>query len=162
MWSGRFRQPLDPQFEQWQRSFPFDQKLLLYELAASRAHAQALGAAGVLSAEEWDRIMSGLDAIIQRGETEPNFFQDDDAEDVHHFVEKQLTRLIGDTGRKLHAGRSRNEQIATDLRLFVRDTIDELNSNIIDFLEVFLARVETAEVVVMTVYPNLQRAKPMP
>jgi len=74
MWSGRFRQPLDPQFEQWQRSFPFDQKLLLYELAASRAHAQALGAAGILTAEEWDRILTGLDDTVRRGETQPNFF----------------------------------------------------------------------------------------
>src|SRR5205809_6564542 len=161
MWSGRFRQPLDPQFEQWQRSFPFDQKLLLYELAASRAHAQALGAAGVLSAEEWDSILTGLDDILRRGETQPNFFQDDDAEDVHHFVEKQLTSLVGEPGRKLHAGRSRNEQIATDLRLFVRDTIDELRVILLDFLETFLARAEKAEVAVMAGYTDLQRAEPV-
>jgi argininosuccinate lyase len=161
MWSGRFRQPLDRQFEQWQRSFPFDQKLLLYELAASRAHAQALGAAGVLSAEEWDRILTGLDDIMRRGETEPNFFRDDDAEDVHHFVEKQLTSLIGETGRKLHAGRSRNEQIATDLRLFVRDTIDELRIILLDFLETLLARAEEAEDAVMPAYTHLQRAEPV-
>jgi len=72
-----------------------------------------------------------------------------------------LTRLIGDTGRKLHAGRSRNEQIATDLRLFVRDTIDELNSNLVDFLEVFLARAEKAEGAVMPAYTHLQRAEPV-
>lgn len=161
MWSGRFRQPLDPQFEQWQRSFPFDQKLLRYELAASRAHAQALGAAGVLSAEEWDRILAGLDDIVRQQETESDFFKDDDSEDVHHFVEKQLTRLVGDTGRKLHAGRSRNEQIATDLRLFVRDTIDELNSNLVNLLEAFLARAEKAEGAVMPAYTHLQRAEPV-
>ncbi len=161
MWSGRFRQPLDPQFEQWQRSFPFDQKLLLYELAASRAHAQALGAAGVLSAEEWDRILSGLDEIVRLGKTEPEFLQDDEAEDVHHFVEKQLTRLIGDTGQKLHAGRSRNEQIATGLRLFVRDTIDGLNSKLADLLEAFLVRAEKAEGAVMPAYTHLQRAEPV-
>ena len=161
MWSGRFRQPLDPQFEQWQRSFPFDQKLLLYELAASRAHAQALGAAGVLSAEEWDRILTGLDDIVRRGETEPNFFCDDEAEDVHHFVEKQLTGLIGETGLKLHAGRSRNEQIATDLRLFVRETIDDLQIMLVDFLETFLTRAEKAEAAVMPAYTHLQRAEPV-
>src|SRR5947208_2927830 len=158
MWAGRFRQPLDPQFEQWQRSFPFDQRLLLYELAASRAHAQALGAAGVLSAEEWDCILTGLDEIVQRGETEPDFFKDDEAEDVHHFVEKQLVRLIGETGMKLHAGRSRNEQIATDLRLFVRDSIDELNAVLLDFLETFLHKAEKEEGAVMPAYTHLQRA----
>jgi argininosuccinate lyase len=161
MWSGRFREPLDRQFEQWQRSFPFDQKLLLYELAASRAHAQALGAAGVLSAEEWDRILTGLDDIVRRGETEPNFFHDDEAEDVHHFVEKQLAGLIGETGMKLHAGRSRNEQIATDLRLFVRETIDELHVMLVDFLETFLDRAEKAEAAVMPAYTHLQRAEPV-
>jgi argininosuccinate lyase len=161
MWSGRFREPLDRQFEQWQRSFPFDQKLLLYELAASRAHAQALGAAGVLSAEEWDRILTGLDDIARRGETEPNFFHDDEAEDVHHFVEKQLAGLIGETGMKLHAGRSRNEQIATDLRLFVRETIDDLHVMLVDFLETFLASAEKAEAAVMPAYTHLQRAEPV-
>ncbi|HEV2990569.1 MAG TPA: argininosuccinate lyase [Candidatus Angelobacter sp.] len=161
MWSGRFRQPLDRQFEQWQRSFPFDQKLLLYELAASRAHAQALGAAGVLSAEEWDRILTGLDDIVRRGQTEPNFFHDDDAEDIHHFVEKQLIGLIGETGKKLHAGRSRNEQIATDLRLFVRETIDDLRTILLDFLGTFLARAEKAELAVMPAYTHLQRAEPV-
>lgn len=161
MWSGRFRQPLDPQFEQWQRSFPFDQKLLLYELAASRAHAQALGAAAVLSAEEWDHILSGLDEITQRGLDEPGFFDDDEAEDVHHFVEKQLVKRIGETGKKLHAGRSRNEQIATDLRLFVRETIDELQVVLLDLLDTFLTRAEKAETAVMPAYTHLQRAEPV-
>ncbi|HEV3041472.1 MAG TPA: argininosuccinate lyase [Candidatus Angelobacter sp.] len=161
MWSGRFRQPLDRQFEQWQRSFPFDQKLLLYELAASRAHAQALGAAGVLSAQEWDRILTGLDDITRRGETQPNFLQDDEAEDVHHFVEKQLTSLIGELGKKLHAGRSRNEQIATDLRLFVREAIDDLHTILLDFLETFLTRAEKVELAVMPAYTHLQRAEPV-
>jgi argininosuccinate lyase len=166
MWSGRFRRPLDPQFEQWQRSFPFDQKLLLYELAASRAHAQALGAAGVLSAEEWDHILTALDEIAQRGEAEPNFFKDDEAEDVHHFVEKQLVSILGETGMgetglKLHAGRSRNEQIATDLRLFVRETIDDLHAILVDFLEAFLVRAEQAEAAVMPAYTHLQRAEPV-
>src|SRR5437899_10825968 len=109
MWSGRFRQALDPQFEEWQRSFPFDQKLLRFELAASRAHAQALGAAGVLSAEERKLVLAGLDEIESRSGKDPEFFSDPEAEDVHHFVEKQLVAIIGDTGKKLHSGRSRNE-----------------------------------------------------
>src|SRR5690242_4336284 len=114
MWSGRFRQPLDPQFEQWQRSFPFDQKLLRYEVAASVAHANALHAARVLSLEERDAIRKGLTEILTRSEAEPRFLDDAEAEDVHHFVEKRLVALIGETGKKLHTGRSRNEQIAAD------------------------------------------------
>jgi argininosuccinate lyase len=161
MWSGRFRQPLDPQFEHWQRSFPFDQKLLLHELAASRAHAQALGAAGALSAEEWGLILSGLDQIAKKSESGHEFFNDPEAEDVHHFVEKRLVELIGDTGKKLHSGRSRNEQIATDLRLFVRERIDEIATLLTSFMETLLTRAEDAKLAVMPAYTHLQRAEPV-
>lgn len=161
MWSGRFRKPLDSQFEEWQRSFPFDQKLLLYELASSRAHAQVLGEAGVLSAEEKALVLDGLNQIEQKGKKEPGFFNDPEAEDVHHFVEKQLVKLIGETGKKLHSGRSRNEQIAADLRLFVRDSIDELGVLLHDFLKVILTRAEAAKAIVMPAYTHLQRAEPV-
>lgn len=161
MWSGRFRQPLDPKFEQWQRSFPFDQKLLLYELAASGAHAEALRVAGVLSAEELNQILSGLQKIKHSAEQEPGFLDDAEAEDVHHFVEKKLVALIGETGKKLHSGRSRNEQIATDLRLFVRESIDELLSSIGGFLETLLHRAEENKAAVMPAYTHLQRAEPV-
>src|SRR5262249_45868467 len=100
MWSGRFRQPLDPHFEEWQRSFPFDQRLLKYELAASRAHAQALKAAGIVTPAEFGLIVSALDEIGKTSDREPDFFHDPEAEDVHHFVEKKLVALIGDTGNK--------------------------------------------------------------
>ena len=161
MWSGRFRQPLDPQFEEWQKSFPFDQKLLLYELAASSAHAHALREAGILSPEEWDSIAAGLSQIAQKAQDESGFFDDAEAEDVHHFVEKQLVGLIGDTGKKLHTGRSRNEQIATDLRLFVRENVDELRSIIPDFLEVLVQRAEESRSAVMPAYTHFQRAEPV-
>jgi argininosuccinate lyase len=164
MWSGRFRQPLDPQFEQWQRSFPFDQKLLRYELAASRAHAQALAAAGVLSADEHKLILAGLyqiEAQIDRNASQPGFFDDAEAEDVHHLVEKQLVSLIGEAGKKLHSGRSRNEQIATDLRLFVRESIDGLRSILGEFLEALLVRAEESQQAAMPAYTHLQRAEPV-
>ena len=90
MWSGRFRQPLDPHFEEWQRSFPFDQKLLRYELAASRAHAQALKAAEILTAAEFGLISAALEEIGNTSERSPEFLEDREAEDVHHFVEKKL------------------------------------------------------------------------
>ena len=161
MWSGRFRQPLDARFEQWQRSFPFDKKLLEHELAASRAHARALRTAGVLSAEEHALILNGLDRILVRATEEPGFLDDSEAEDVHHFVEKWLVAVIGDAGKKLHSGRSRNEQIATDLRLFVREATDALIKQLGEFLDVLLTRAEEQRTSVMPAYTHLQRAEPV-
>ena len=161
MWSGRFRQPLDPEFEKWQRSFSYDQRLLPFELAASRAHANALAHAGVLSSEELAEIVKALAEIGRRGESSPEFLNDPDAEDVHHFVEKQLASLIGETGYKLHAGRSRNEQIATDLRLFVRHSIDTLQNLIADWVEAILIRAEAAGSNAMPAYTHLQPAEPV-
>ena len=161
MWSGRFRQPLDPEFEKWQRSFPYDQRLLPFELAASRAHANALEHAGVLSSEELSEIVKGLEEIGLRAESSPEFLNDPEAEDVHHFVEKQLAALIGATGYKLHTGRSRNEQIATDLRLFVRKSIDTLQTLLADWIEAILARADAAGTAAMPAYTHLQPAEPV-
>jgi argininosuccinate lyase len=159
MWSGRFREPLNPQFERWQRSFPFDQQLLAEELAASRAHALALHAAGVLSGAERDAILGGLDYIRVNGEELCR--QETDAEDVHHFVEKQLAQAIGETGLKLHTGRSRNEQIATDLRLFVRQSCRALGANLDELLAALLAQARRAGDAAMPAYTHLQRAEPV-
>ncbi len=161
MWSGRFRQPLDQEFERWQRSFPFDQCLLPYELEASRAHAHALEQAGILSSLELSDIERGLVEIGKKAESVPSFLADDEAEDVHHFVEKQLVALIGDTGFKLHSGRSRNEQIATDLRLYVRAAIDQIQSLLADWLNALLARAEKAGDAAMPAYTHTQRAEPV-
>jgi len=165
MWSGRFRQPLDAEFEKWQRSFPYDQRLLPFELAASRAHANALEHAGVLSSEELSEIVKALEEIGRRAESSPEFLSDPEAEDVHHFVEKQLVALIGATGYKLHTGRSRNEQIATDLRLFVRHSIDTLHNLIADWIDAILARADAAgsgsSILAMPAYTHLQPAEPV-
>jgi len=160
MWAGRFRQPLDPEFERWQRSFPFDQRLIEEELSASRAHARALASAGVLSQAELDAILRGLEQIGQQAEN-PEFLQDEEAEDVHHFVEKQLVAVIGETGYKLHSGRSRNEQIATDLRLYVRRSIDSLQRGLGELLEALIARAEKSGVAAMPSYTHLQPAEPV-
>ena len=161
MWSGRFRQPLDPAFERWQRSFPFDQILLPFELDASRAHARALEHAGILSSEETADIVRGLEQIGEKTKADPSFLKDDEAEDVHHFVERQLVALIGDTGYKLHSGRSRNEQIATDLRLYVRSAIDQLQLLLADWMQAILARAEKSGDAAMPAYTHLQRAEPV-
>jgi argininosuccinate lyase len=161
MWSGRFGQPQDPDFERWQSSFRFDGRLLKYELAASRVHANALKKVGVLSSSELASILQGLEQIEEQASAAPSYLQDEAAEDVHHFVEKQLVGLIGDTGYKLHSGRSRNEQIATDLRLYVRDNIDQLQAIISELIETFISRAEQAGSAAMPAYTHLQRAEPV-
>jgi argininosuccinate lyase len=160
MWSGRFRQPLDPEFEKWQRSFEFDKRLLGHELAASRAHARALKEAGVLSSGELISVLQGLDQIGEKAAS-PAYLEDAEAEDIHHFVEKRLVELIGDVGYKLHSGRSRNEQIATDLRLYVRAAIDQLQNDLAKFSGAFVTRAEEAGNAVMPAYTHLQRAEPV-
>ncbi|HEX6806088.1 MAG TPA: argininosuccinate lyase [Terriglobales bacterium] len=161
MWSGRFRQPLDPAFESWQRSFEFDCRLLECELEASSAHARALAKAGVLSADELSTILSGLEQIGERAAASIEFLEDDEAEDIHHFVEKKLVSLIGDAGYKLHSGRSRNEQIATGLRLYTRAACDEIGAELSQLIAALLDRAEQAGTAAMPAYTHMQRAEPV-
>lgn len=167
MWSGRFRASLDPHFEAWQRSLPFDARLLPQEIAASKAHAHTLAAAGILSAAELETMLRGLDAILSRltlpnhaGALPPEVTRSR-AEDIHHFVELALTAEIGELALKLHTGRSRNEQIATDLRLFVRDAIDATVTGLIDWAIALLEQAQEAETAAMPSYTHLQRAEPV-
>jgi argininosuccinate lyase len=161
MWSGRFRQPLDPAFERWQRSFEFDRRLLRHELSASGAHARALKRAGILTSAELITVLEGLSRILDQASADASFLSDDEAEDVHHFVERKLVALIGEVGYKLHTGRSRNEQIATDLRLYVRSGIDQLQAELADWLDALLDRAEQAGGHSMPAYTHLQRAEPV-
>ena len=161
MWSGRFRQTLDPAFERWQRSFDFDRRLLCHELEASRAHAKALKEAKILSANELISILEGLDRIEKQAAESPLFLDDNEAEDVHHFVEKKLVSFIGDVGYKLHSGRSRNEQIATDLRLYVRACIEQLRNDLAEWSNIIVERAEQAGDAAMPAYTHLQRAEPV-
>ena len=243
MWSGRFREPLDRTFEQWQRSFPFDVRLLPQEVEASKAHARMIAAAGILTEAELEKMIDGLDAVgdissdgvpddpnvvsprqlgaelgttpgsIRRWLRKQPEFQShhvkwarimlaiDDpllprlkthfavqenlnleedagdgfgvgtyaelvasaphAEDIHHFVEVQLTKLIGDLALKLHTGRSRNEQIATDMRLYVREAIDRTVKGLQRWARALVGLAEQADEAVMPSYTHLQRAEPV-
>jgi argininosuccinate lyase len=170
MWSGRFREPLDPLFDHWQRSFKFDRTLLSQEVAASKAHARALLAASILSESEFQKIVDGLDWIVDRFIQHPNAPDgtphrpepmDADAEDIHHFVEMKLVEAIGDLGLKLHTGRSRNEQIATDLRLYVRFRIDILIAHLGAWANSLVEQAKAAGDAVMPSYTHLQRAEPV-
>jgi argininosuccinate lyase len=244
MWSGRFREPLDAVFEQWQRSFPFDVRLLPQEVAASKAHARMIAAAGILTEAELERMIDGLDQVgdiapefapLEPGMVnprllgaelgtsprsirrwlgkQPEFCEDhvkhtrivlakDDplllrmknhfaiqanlnldgdaayedfsaateadlaasmahAEDIHHFVELQLTRVIGPLALKLHTGRSRNEQIATDMRLFVREAIDNIVKGLRRWALALVELAEQAGDAAMPSYTHMQRAEPV-
>jgi argininosuccinate lyase len=161
MWSGRTRRPLDPDFEAWQRSFAFDRRLLKYECEASAAHARALKQANVLSADELRRVLEGLKHIGDAAAASPALLEDSEAEDVHHFIEKQLLGSIGETAYKLHTGRSRNEQIATDLRLYVRASCQETSAAISRLIAVLLDRAEQAGAAPMPAYTHMQPAEPV-
>ena len=124
MWGGRFDRQPDRGFYEFQRSFRFDRRLLPYELRASRAWARALGRAGVLKADKANQIISALDAVERMAKDDPGRVAASPAEDVHHFVESELIERLGPLGAKLHTGRSRNEQVVTDL--LSRDGIDAL------------------------------------
>jgi argininosuccinate lyase len=164
MWSGRFREPLDSEFEAWQRSIVFDWQLLEQEVAASRAHASALCAAGILTNAETAEIRSALDAIAAEFSSDAGklLVRDDPAaEDIHHFVELRLAEKLGALGLKLHTGRSRNEQIATDLRLYVRAQIADVSGALALWAEALLDQARKAGDAVMPSYTHLQRAEPV-
>lgn len=162
MWSGRFREPLDPFFDQWQRSIRFDWQLLPDEIAASRAHALAIEAAGILSADESSQIRAALSAILAEYSAKPEEVSGHpEAEDIHHFVELKLVERVGDLGLKLHTGRSRNEQIATDLRLNIRARIAELRAQLAAWAGALLRQANAAGDAPMPSYTHLQRAEPV-
>ncbi len=163
MWSGRFREPLNAAFEQWQRSFPFDVRLLAQEVAASKAHAKAVAAAAILSDAELATMLGGLDEVLASSGSDwhATVASAPEAEDIHHFVEMQLTKAIGSLALKLHTGRSRNEQIATDMRLFVRDAIDATAKGLREWALALVDLAEQAGDAVMPSYTHLQRAEPV-
>jgi argininosuccinate lyase len=157
MWSGRFREPLNAAFESWQRSFPFDWRLLPHEVEASIAHARAIEAAGILTSEELLQMEQGLRAVAKL----ENIVDNEQAEDIHHFVELELTKQIGDLALKLHTGRSRNEQIATGMRLFVRAAIDNTLEGLASWRKALIDLATAAGEAVMPSYTHLQRAEPV-
>ena len=161
MWSGRFREPLDPEFDHWQRSFSFDRCLLGEELQASAAWARALFKAGILIDSELKQLLGALQTIGEQCAQNSSIMDQADAEDIHHFVELRLQALVGEVGLKLHTGRSRNEQIATDLRLYARKQIDAIREALATFAEALIMRAEELGNTAMPAYTHLQKAEPV-
>ena len=164
MWSGRFREPLDKDFEQWQRSIVFDWRLLPQEVTASKGHCSALIAAGILTVGEGAEIRAALDAIAADHASDAGRAVVRDhptAEDIHHFVELALVKRVGSLGLKLHTGRSRNEQIATDLRLYVRRQIGLAIQSLTAWARALVEKAHAAGDAVMPSYTHMQRAEPV-
>jgi len=164
MWSGRFREPLDAEFEAWQRSIGFDWRLLDEEVASSKAHASALRAAGILTTTELSDLRGALNAIAMEFTSDAQKARVRDhsaAEDIHHFVELKLVERLGSLGLKLHTGRSRNEQIATDLRLYVRTQIELVIEGLAAWATALVEQARAAGEAVMPSYTHLQRAEPV-
>jgi len=160
LWGGRFKGKTDPGFAEFNNSFSFDRRLFAVDVVGSIAYCRALEAAGVLAANEAREICDALDAILKKGE-DPDYFNDCSAEDVHSFVEARLIEATGDLGRRLHTGRSRNDQVATDFRLWMRIVIDDLDETVSDTQSSLLDFAEANREVVIPGYTHLQRAQPV-
>jgi argininosuccinate lyase len=161
LWGGRFAKEADPAFAAFNNSFSFDRRLFDVDVRASVAHCNALAVAGVISQAEADQIIRGLHSVRERGLFPDDHADEIQAEDVHSFVEARLVELIGDAGRKLHTGRSRNDQVATDLRLWIREAIDELLEQARSTQEALVEFAEENLDVALPGYTHLQRAQPI-
>ena len=160
LWGGRFNAPTDAFVEEFTASVAFDQRLYRYDIQGSQAHARMLAHVGVLSADECQRIVEGLDEI--RAEIEAGRFQWSVAlEDVHMNIEARLTERVGDAGKKLHTGRSRNDQVATDIRLYLRDQIDAIRVELQRLQTALLDLAEREADSIMPGFTHLQVAQPV-
>ena len=159
-WSGRFNQATDPRVEAFTESISFDKRLYAVDIRGSMAHATMLAHAGLITADDRDHICAHLDQIGEELAAGQFVFRTD-LEDIHMHIENALITRIGDVGRKLHTGRSRNDQVATDLKLYTRDAIDELDKLLAAIQKAFLARCDQDADVVLPGYTHLQRAQPV-
>src|SRR5216684_504281 len=161
LWGGRFEREPDKRFDAFQRSFAFDRRLLPYELAVDRAWAKALEAIGILSAAEVHDTLLALDNLARQISSDGAFLEGSTAEDVHHFVESALVHELGALGWKLHTGRSRNELVATDFRLFVMDAAADVQFAIVELLSAFLEQAKTNFGLPMAGMTHMQHAQPI-
>src|ERR1700730_7144943 len=163
MWGGRFERAPNKQFDAFQRSFAFDRRFLPYEIAVDRSWAKALEPMGIFTAAEVKQTVAALDKILERARTDPEWLErfGADAEDVHHFVEKALVEELGALGWKLHTGRSRNELVATDFRLFVIDAAAQVQDGIGALVESFVCQAKAQIGVPMAGMTHMQHAQPI-
>ncbi|MBS0014958.1 MAG: argininosuccinate lyase [Arthrospira sp. SH-MAG29] len=159
-WSQRFEKALHPAIATFNASIGFDIELIEYDLTGSVAHAKMLVKTGIISPEEGEALVNGLETIreeYRQGQFNPGV----DAEDIHFAVEHRLTEITGDVGKKLHTGRSRNDQVGTDTRLYLKDQIKQIQTQILDFQGVLLDLATNHVHTLIPGYTHLQRAQPL-
>ena len=160
LWQGRFQKALDPKTNDFNSSIRFDSRMFREDIAGSIAHATMLCAQGIISSEDLADILEGLQAIredIESGKLEI----DPNAEDIHTFVEGELTARVGAAGKCLHTARSRNDQVALDIRLYLRKACDDLHAQLTELISVLCKKAEQYADAVMPGYTHLQRAQPI-
>ncbi len=159
-WGGRFKEPTHHLVERFTSSLPFDQRLYHYDIQGSIAHCKTLYRAKVLKQKECQTIIRGLETVLREIEQGHFEFRDED-EDIHMSIERRLTQLIGPLGGKLHTGRSRNDQVALDLRLFVRDSLKAMIAGLTQLQKAMVQKSRIHLHVLMPGYTHLQRAQPV-
>lgn len=160
MWAGRFAQALDKEADDFNSSISFDCKMYREDIRGSMAHAAMLGAKGIISKEDVDKILAGLEGILADLESGELAF-DMSCEDIHMFVEAELTKRIGDAGKRLHTARSRNDQVAVDIRLYLREQTGELLTLLRELIAAVAEQAEANKAVILPGYTHLQRAQPI-
>ena len=160
MWAGRTSGITDSIADDFNSSIRFDCKMYKQDITGSMAHAAMLGAKGIIAKQEAETLIDGLQGILDDLESGALEF-DFSCEDIHMFVEQVLTQRLGDVGKKLHTARSRNDQVALDLRMYLRAEIDEIMALVRDVLDAILAQAEANKDVIMPGYTHLQRAQPI-
>ena len=159
LWGGRFTKDNDKEMFDFNESLSFDKRLYKVDITGSLAHAEMLGKQGIISKEEAEDITKGLKSIL--GDIESGSLKiDSAAEDIHSFVEAELINRIGDTGKKLHTGRSRNDQVALDMKLYTREQIDSISLLLKDFIDVIIYKMEENTDTYMPAFTHLQKAQP--
>ena len=159
-WSQRFESALHPAIARFNASINFDIQLIEYDLTGSQAHAKMLAHTGIISQAEGEELVAGLEQIRQEYRQD-KFHPGIEAEDVHFAVERRLVEIIGDLGKKLHTARSRNDQVGTDTRLYLRDQIQQIRNQLREFQQVLLDIAENHVETLIPGYTHLQRAQPL-
>ena len=160
MWAGRTDGVTEQIADDFNSSIRFDSRMYRQDITGSMAHAAMLGATGILPQKDCDTLIDGLDGILQDLENGKLAF-DMSCEDIHMFVEQELTNRLGDVGKKLHTARSRNDQVALDIRMYLREETDTVSSLVKELIRAVTAQAETYKAAIMPGYTHLQRAQPI-
>lgn len=160
LWAGRFKKEINADVNAFNSSISFDARMYKHDIMGSQAHAKMLAKQGIISRQDLDEILQGLNDILQEIE-EGKLLFDPEAEDIHMFIEAELTKRYPVSGKKLHTARSRNDQVALDLRLYTRDEMNDIKNMLIELMKVMIEKAKAHTRTIMCGYTHLQRAQPI-